>query len=159
MKERSRVTVSQAHIETSIRAFRKAGEDDAECVVLWLGKRTATGLIVMEVYRPLQQAGADFFHIPDEGMTALMARLRELRGMVVAQVHSHPHAAFHSKADDEWAIVRHEGALSLVVPDFGIRTKTTNFWEKTKVFELSHGSEWTEIPFSEVKMLFEVAHE
>jgi len=36
--------------------------------------------------------------------------------MVAAQVHSHPDEAFHSKGDDEWAIVRHEGALSIVVP-------------------------------------------
>jgi hypothetical protein len=36
-----------------------------------------------------------------------------------AQVHSHPHEAFHSETDDTYPIVTGRGGLSLVVPRFG----------------------------------------
>lgn len=37
-----------------------------------------------------------------------------------ARVHSHPGEAFHSSADDRNPALTHEGALSLVVPYFGL---------------------------------------
>lgn len=38
----------------------------------------------------------------------------------VARVHSHPGPAFHSATDDRNPALRHEGALSIVVPWFGL---------------------------------------
>ena len=90
------------------------------------------------------------FHIPPEGMTALYAELRHKRLMVAAQVHSHPQEAFHSKADDRWAIVRHEGALSLVVPHFAQATTLDRFLETSR----STSSQWvlagSKVPSAEV---------
>jgi hypothetical protein len=37
----------------------------------------------------------------------------------VAQLHTHPGAAFHSGTDDEFPIVRTPGFLSIVLPEFG----------------------------------------
>jgi Na+-transporting NADH:ubiquinone oxidoreductase subunit NqrA len=84
-------------------------------------------------------------------MSALYAELRRRRLLVAAQVHSHPREAFHSKADDRWAIVRHEGALSLVVPNFASGTTLLNFLDKTKVYQFSALAEWIEVPRSEVE--------
>ena len=71
--------------------------------------------------------------------------------MVAAQIHSHPHEAFHSEADDTWAIVRHEGAFSLVVPRFAADTTLDNFLDHTKVFQFSQRSTWDEVPNWQVK--------
>lgn len=38
----------------------------------------------------------------------------------VARIHSHPADAFHSAADDANPALTHEGALSIVVPFFGL---------------------------------------
>jgi hypothetical protein len=38
----------------------------------------------------------------------------------VARIHSHPAEAFHSRADDANPVLTHEGALSIVVPFFGL---------------------------------------
>ena len=112
----------------------------AERVVLWLASRSNTGLVVREVFLPVQIASADFFRIPPEAMRALFARLTMSRRLVAAQVHTHPADAFHSFADDNWAIVRHVGALSLVVPRFCQDTIPSTFVDDTKVFALdSHG--------------------
>jgi hypothetical protein len=92
------------------------------------------------------------FVIPREGMAALHGELRRERLMVAAQVHSHPLQAFHSKADDRWAIVRHEGALSLVVPYFASRTSLRNFLDETKIFRFSPNAQWIEVPRSEVHL-------
>jgi hypothetical protein len=40
--------------------------------------------------------------------------------LYVARIHSHPAEAFHSPADDANPVLSHEGALSIVVPFFGL---------------------------------------
>ena len=139
---------SRAIIHDTLEILRETGRLEKECVVLWLGKRREAEVTVTECYRPIQEAESDFFRVPPEGMAALQARLRQDRLMVAAQVHSHPRAAFHSEADDDWAIVRHEGALSLVVPRFAADTFVENFFPQTKVYEFSSHASWDEVPRS-----------
>lgn len=139
------VHCSSKTIDETLGHLREAGKRNCECVVLWLGRRTDKTIHVEMAYLPLQVARADIFRIPPQGMTDLQALLRRTRLMVAAQVHSHPGTAFHSEADDEWAIIRHEGALSLVVPYFARKTSTANFLEQAKVFSFSPSAEWTEV--------------
>ena len=40
--------------------------------------------------------------------------------LFAARIHSHPADAFHSPADDANPVLTHEGALSIVVPFFGL---------------------------------------
>lgn len=144
------ITCPGTAIEQSLAFLRGAGQLRKECVVLWLGKRNGDQIVVQEAYRPLQLARADQFRIPPEGMTELQARLRANRLMVAAQIHSHPKEAFHSKADDEWAIVRHFGALSLVVPRFAADTDLLNFLDRSKVYRFSESATWDEVPSPQV---------
>ena len=85
------------------------------------------------------------FEFPAASMAALERKLIRERYMVAAQVHSHPREAFHSIADDRGAVIRHGGALSLVVPDFGLRTTSDSFFTDTKVYRLSMENRWIEI--------------
>jgi proteasome lid subunit RPN8/RPN11 len=144
------VTCTKAIVEATLGWLRQTGKSRRECVALWLGRRGPSAIEVMDAYRPEQTAEIDMFHIPPRGMTELHAVLRQRRLMVAAQVHSHPAEAFHSKADDRWAIVRHEGALSLVVPHFAAQTTTQNFLSQTKVFRFTATSRWQEIPEAEL---------
>jgi len=137
-------------IDQTLAHLRDAGAQRCECVVLWLARRRDGQLMIEQAYRPLHHAKADMFHIPREGMAALHAELRKTRLMVAAQVHSHPREAFHSDADDRWAIVRHEGALSLVAPDFAGHTRPDNFLDDTKVFRFSAAAEWLEVALQAV---------
>jgi hypothetical protein len=137
-------------VNTTLQHLRDAGGRHQECVVLWLGKRSGDEVTITASYRPLQTAKADMFHIGRQGMAALHDELRRLRLMVAAQVHSHPFEAFHSKADDAWAIVRHEGALSLVVPHFASQTQAANFLQMTKVYRFSAAAHWAEVPQADV---------
>jgi proteasome lid subunit RPN8/RPN11 len=139
-----------AAIEHALLHLRDAGTRHQECVVLWLGKRESGTVRITRCYRPLQHAKMDQFHIPPEGMAALQGVMRSERLMVAAQVHSHPDQAFHSKADDAWAIVRHEGALSLVVPRFAADTFPANFLQQTKTYRFSPQATWDEVASKEM---------
>ena len=138
-------------IDLTLSHLHEAGRSRRECVVLWLGKRTATNIQIEVCYRPMQSAAEDMFEIPPAGMQALHGELRQRRLMVAAQVHSHPAEAFHSRADDRWAIIRHEGALSLVLPYFAAHTTPSSFMQDAKVYRFSSAAMWTEVPGGQVQ--------
>jgi hypothetical protein len=139
------ILVPSAIVTESLAILQKVGRRRSECVVLWLGKRGADGICIVEVYKPDQAASRDFFCIPKDSMEKLFQKLRTQRLFVAAQVHTHPKEAFHSYADDERAIVRHVGALSLVIPFFAKKTSAATFVADTAVFELSAQNEWVEV--------------
>lgn len=134
--------ITQASLGETLDRLRDSS--DRERVVLWLGREHGEEVRVHEVNVPIQEAEADYFRIPQEGMRALFSHLRSRRLMVAAQVHTHPEEAFHSPADDRWAIVRHRGALSLVVPRFCQDTTVTSFVRAAKVYQLTPWDEFVE---------------
>jgi len=82
--------------------------------------------------------------------------LRKERLMIAAQVHTHPKLAFHSAADDKWAIVRHVGALSLVVPHYALRTNAVNFVQRTAAFCLNAENEWLQAPQENIQDFYKI---
>ena len=131
-----------AFIKSTLEAILEGGAKNSETLVLWLGRTTGKTTEVIEAYVPPQLAEFDRFQITSEGMRNVMRHLRDQRAFICAQVHSHPAEAFHSSADDEWAIVRHLGALSLVVPYFGARITPAYFLEHSAAYELSPHNKW-----------------
>lgn len=133
-------------IAQSLDVLRAGGARQCEALVLWLARRTPGVIDVVEAYEPPYEAAVDYFRIHPDGMRAIMSRLRTERLHICAQVHSHPGRAFHSKADDQWAIVRHQGALSLVVPDFAATTSPDTFLDTIAAYALSPADQWLAIP-------------
>lgn len=134
------VVISREQVNLTIKFLRAAGRN--ECVLLWLGRREQTSQRVEEVYKPLQEAQFDYFEIPRQGMAELMERLRQNGHYVLSQIHTHPGEAFHSPTDDRWAIVRHTGALSIVLPYFASQSTDRNFIEQAAVFYLDGSNVW-----------------
>ena len=132
-------------IDQTLAQLQSAGRQRKECVVLWLGRRRDERLDVAEAYLPQQIAAVDFFRIPPAAMSALLTYLGEKNLMIAAQVHSHPAAAFHSQADDKWAIVRHLDAFSLVLPRFGNDTNRSNFKSQAAAFTLTASNRWVQL--------------
>jgi len=149
------IQISNGLIHQTIVQLQRAGDTGQERVVLWLGI-PGDVVRVTEIFVPRQTAASDYFHIPREGMAQLMQHLRESDLMVAAQVHSHPYQAFHSKADDDWAIVRHVGALSFVLPYFALETSSDSFASDAILFELSEHNQWIEVPKSEIFTRFSI---
>lgn len=121
-----------------------------EKVILWLGKRNTDSYVVEEMFTPIQITSSDYFEIPEDGMEGLMSKIKISRKILVAQIHTHPGHAYHSMADDKWAILRHEGAYSLVLPYFCSTTDRNNFLENVATFTLDRFNKWVEIPNSNI---------
>lgn len=129
-------------VEQTVSILKDAGMTRQECLVLWLGERNSYGIEVREVMRPQQIAGRDFFRIPPKSMKEIMNILKQKHLMISAQIHTHPYEAFHSKADDRWAIVRHVGALSFVIPFFAQSTNADNFLQNAALYVLNEDNHW-----------------
>jgi proteasome lid subunit RPN8/RPN11 len=111
---------------------------------------------VTQAYVPRQkpiksEEGVGYF-VTGETLFQLNKDLAETGLRLIAQVHSHPMEAYHSDADDRYAIMTAQGDLSVVVPDFGHCDADPNCWA---VYRLN-GAEWTEQSAAQVKALFDV---
>ena len=150
------VTISSALVVKTLAQLQSVGRRRSEHVLLWLGKRENGNISISKLWIPEQRAGRDFFEIPPRSMQALFDELRRDRLMVAAQVHTHPRKAFHSWADDTWAIVRHAGALSLVLPYFALKTAPHDFVRDAAVILLSRENEWLEVPATDRHRFYQI---
>jgi hypothetical protein len=80
--------------------------------------------------------------VTEQGKRELAARLPSGR-RYLARVHSHPAQAFHSRADDANPALTHEGAISVVVPYFGLGLRRG--LGACAVYRLSAGR-WSPLP-------------
>jgi proteasome lid subunit RPN8/RPN11 len=146
-----------ALVDETLNALRDGGREGVERVVFWLGRRAATGdAAIVEIHVPQQEAAEDYFRIPPDSMIAFMNHLRRARLALLAQVHSHPGEAFHSLADDRWAVVRHEGGLSIVVPEFAADVTAANFEAESAVFRLTKDDHWLRVRTDELPDLLRI---
>ena len=148
LKHRMSLRINSALITESIDNLKTA--PTTEKVLLWLGRKSGDSYVVDEVFTPMQVADEDYFRIPEEGMDDLMNKLRATRKIIVAQIHTHPKEAFHSFADDKWAIIRHQGAYSLVLPYFCSITNSGNFLDTVATFVLDEFNSWGEVDNSNI---------
>ena len=147
---------SEVIVETET-FLRMRGKQGHEAVILWLGHVVdrSTGEIT-SAYAPQQlarrsEAGVSV-EVTQEGLAVLISALSPGE-FVLARVHSHPGEAYHSDLDDANLLVSHQGAISIVVPDFA--ADHLNLAE-CSVNELRHGEGWRELRSSEVAERFRV---
>ncbi|TIN48494.1 MAG: hypothetical protein E5Y32_04420 [Mesorhizobium sp.] len=139
----SAVICTREMLRTTIDILRRGGECRHERVVLWLSTAAVrTPASIIEVYEPEQIADIDYFKLPPTSMQALMDHLRSTRRRIVAQIHTHPGRAYHSDVDAKWPIIRHVGALSLVLPHFAATTTPENFLTEVMTYEYSPAGGW-----------------
>lgn len=151
-----RVTVKRATIEAMLKVMQEFGSHGWEVLVLWLGRVEQGEAHVIKAFTPQQKAissedGVGYF-VDGDTLFQLNRDLSESGLRLIAQVHSHPQEAYHSEADDRYAIVTAEGGLSLVVPNFGRAPADPTGWAAYRL----NGRNWDELSEKEVQVLFEV---
>ncbi len=156
-----RITVRRVTIEKMLATIREFGANGWELLVLWVGEIEPSGesAHVVQAFVPKQKAltsedGVGYF-VSGETLFELNRALAETGLRLIAQIHSHPKMAYHSEADDRYAIVTAEGGYSLVVPDFGDASADPSTWA---VYRL-HGRDWIELAEKEVREIFKVTNE
>jgi hypothetical protein len=133
------------------------GRNGGEAVVVWLG-RVLDDLAaeVTQAYAPEQIARRSEYgvsvEVTQEGLTHLITSL-PAGVFVLCRVHSHPGEAYHSDVDDLNMLISHQGAISIVVPDFA---REPIDLARCSVNELRHGKGWRELAAEDVRARFTV---
>jgi hypothetical protein len=144
-------------VSSTLETLQEYGKHGFEGLVLWLGEIEGEAAHISRAIVPEQEpiaseSGVGYFV---DGKTLFrLNRVLELTGLrLIAQVHSHPTNAYHSEADDRYAIVTAEGGLSLVVPNFGRAPLDPTFWA---IYRLIKG-EWQEVNMTDAKLLISMS--
>ncbi len=142
--------------ETEVH-LRGHGRMGHEGMVLWTGNKNGQEAIVKSCIHPRQDCTAVSYDIPLEESQAINRLLEENGEVIIAQVHSHPGAAFHSSRDDAMPFTYSIGFLSLVVPNFcgGPLKAVTNF----RTWEHLGAGRWRELLKVDVEQLFTIQGE
>jgi len=150
------VTVSLEVVASTLEVLQEYGSQGFDGLVLWLGHVLDGTASVSRALVPDQnpissEDGVGYFV---EGATLFrLNRVLAASGLrLIAQVHSHPTHAYHSEADDRYAIITAEGGLSLVVPNFGKAPLNPSSWA---VYRLSSG-DWKHIPGRDAERLIKI---
>jgi hypothetical protein len=152
------ITISRSVIEETLQTMRSFGARGCEVLILWLGEIESdqgAARVVMALV-PRQNAiasedGVGYF-VTGETLFHLNRGLSESGLRFIAQVHSHPTEAYHSDADDRYAIMTMDGGFSLVVPNFGHAPPDPASWA---VYRL-HQQDWRELTSAAVRALFTI---
>lgn len=138
-------------VEETWRALREFGHQGNEGFVLWLGRIDSRAALVGMALVPPQSSirseeGVGYF-VNADTLFHLNRTLHRSGLRLLAQVHSHPGAAYHSSTDDAYAVVTTEGGFSIVVPNFARGEPDPS---ECAVYRLEAGS-WTELGISEIE--------
>ena len=113
----SALEISRSLLSESLNRLRKCGNGESECILYWLAQRSSANT-VHRIVHPMHNASPFGYRVESDFVGKLFLELRTTNELVRAQVHSHPHEAFHSPIDDEFSLTPSTGFLSLVVPNF-----------------------------------------
>lgn len=146
-----KVLVPQRMISAGHDVLRAAGRAQLEGMVLWAGTLAGPTVQVTELIVP-QQRGlrtADGVCVIVDGdeLHRLNVHLFERQLLLIAQLHSHPGRAYHSKTDDNYAVATNIGCFSLVIPDFAVRPFSL---DECAVYRLGDSGSWDEVDPSQL---------
>lgn len=151
------VVLPQNCLNIAFAQLRLAGSRREEGVALLLGHRRENIFEVTETYEPAHVASKVedglYYAIDSEALYQLNKKLYEGKQKLFAQIHSHPEEAYHSVADDIFAVVTTVGGLSVVVPNFATGPVSLS---NCAIFRLSEQNKWLELSQHEVAQFIKI---
>lgn len=102
--------------------LQRVGQQGLEGFALWAGVRNGSTFVVRHTIIPeqigMRAAVGVSVTVHAQELHRLNVWLYERQLSLIAQLHSHPGAAYHSDTDDAFPIATTVGCVSLVIPDF-----------------------------------------
>jgi len=151
------IIIEEKNLHKAYEFLRYAGSKRLEGIALFAGQDDGSVFHVREVIIPHQTSmvlehglmyAVDAVELYDIGVWLFKNKMK-----LIAQIHSHPQAAFHSEADDRFPIVDTYGGVSIVVPNFASGILNISEWA---VFRLSINKEWAQLDVAVVLNLIKV---
>ncbi|WP_022696343.1 Mov34/MPN/PAD-1 family protein [Euryhalocaulis caribicus] len=118
-ENKTRFLIPESCFRNLVTYLNDASTQGHEGVVLFLGKGNGETKVALQCVQPKATTTQGSFKISSAEMAKVINLATDLDLEIIAQVHTHPREAFHSKGDDEGARIRYEGYLSLVIPTMG----------------------------------------
>jgi len=144
-------------VETAHSFLRRVGRQSMEGFALWVGRLEGDTFVITDAVIPAQKA----LRLPDgvcvtvgsEELHRLNVWLYQQGLTLLAQLHSHPGAAYHSDTDDTFPIATAVGSLSLVIPDFA---RSPYALSECAVYRLTRSGGWASLSSDEVSRLITI---
>lgn len=137
--------------------LRRMGAQGCEGWVLWSGTVKEETAEVTHAYVPEQRAfrtgDGVCVVVESKALHALNFWLYQNRLDLIAQVHSHPNAAYHSETDNTYPIATAVGSFSIVVPNFAAKPIEPS---ECAIFRLNSRGDWEEITKARIGDIFRV---
>ncbi len=148
--------VPQCMLDESRDFLYRRGLEGCEGTALWIGRPVGGEVLLTRLFVPEQVCiktaygiGVDLTERAHYTLTDTL----EPGERFYARIHSHPREAFHSKRDDANAVITHQGALSIVVPNFAIDPIDLT---QCAIYRLEHGRGWLRLSVEDIAKIFEV---
>lgn len=146
---RSEYAIPLSVIVVTLGHINRHGSEGLECMVFWAGKALGLGKFeVTDCIHPHHHATSLSVDIEPDESSRIQRMLFQHKQILLAQVHSHPSAAFHSSRDDSLSMSHKPGFISIVVPSFG-RIRLSDLSE-CKVYEHIGYGRWRNLTPKEV---------
>jgi hypothetical protein len=142
-----KIILPKSCADEAVRSLFRAGTRRVEGVALWAGvKESESTFHIKRTIIPKQTAGniesGLIYVVEGDELHRISLELFDNGLQLIAQIHSHPGAAYHSETDDAYPIVTVVGGISIVVPNFAIGGVKLNEWA---VYRLMPDTNWHEL--------------
>jgi len=134
------LTLSIGVLEFTQHQLRALSAGTREAMVVWAGQPHPGGALVTHVITPDVHAHYDQLTMPSATRAELAMYLRREDLLLFADLHTHPTAAFLSRADRARPLSTRRGYYAVVVPDFGGGPAGTGW----RCYEAT-GPDWKEV--------------
>jgi len=152
-----KVVIPSRILYHTCKFLQSHGKEGKEAHSLWVGTSNNNIFHVSDVWFPRQAGSGIFFRVSEIELDRINRELYKKNLRLIAQIHSHQGAAFHSSINDEYPIVTTLGAFSIVIPNYGF-VSDNNFHEYAVVFRLTETG-WVELTQEEVDAIFSITDE
>ena len=137
-------------LDSTFNFLQKYGRKQLESHAIWVGKKTDTAFDVLDAWFPVQINSVISYEVPEEEEFRINVKLHRQKLITIAQIHTHPCYAFHSRTDDEGSELVLLDSLSIVIPNFGfIKKDDLTQW---KVYRYT-GKSWEYLHDQEVNKI------
>lgn len=141
--------------ETRAFLFAK-GIDGCEGTGLWIGLDTGSTVDITRFFIPeqicIKTAYGVAVDLTRRAHFTLTDNLKRGERFFI-RIHSHPEEAYHSERDNANYILTHQGAISIVVPNFA--TEPIEL-ANCAIYRLEHGSGWIPLTQQDITTTFEI---
>ncbi len=123
-----------------------------EGIAYLLGRTDGMVTLAVTAFRPEAKTTPGSFLVEPLAMARGVRAAADLGLQIVAQVHTHPGAAYHSDGDVEGARIRYAGYASIVLPEYGRHLPR---FDGAAVYMSDKIDQWIELSLEEVIVITE----